>query len=491
MLDEEAFLRSLEEGDDHGFGLDHRPSLPELMAASRHRDPNIRHAAIAALLRVQSPDVLPLLLEWLHDSDLRVRRAAIWTAGKMRLEQAIPVLVEALHDPDENVRRSAAWALGELRDPRVVSILRTASQHDPDLYVRRAALSAAEAIENPAARRHKLRPVSARQPPTLARIILSSIALVLIGLLLLAGALQNQPLGSSLQPIGTQVISVEPIVTPQGTPKCGGPPVMLLMLIGVDSHSEDYAGASADIIRIARIDFVAPSVTLLAIPRDLWVEIPGLDKIGVSVNRVKTAYGYGSHYPELGGGANLLAQTLALNFGFQIEHYVAINFMAFAQGIDLSGGVDIYLPKPLTESGVQVFSDGWQHMDGATALRYARIRPDNSSDLERIDRQTRMLMAIREQIGHIDSLETLPTLIQILQTTSQTDLSPAQVSALLCLKRMLKTDDIHSISINPNALLSVMDEFGYERLLADTQAVRGLVRTFQAGESSLWQDSTH
>jgi len=64
--------------------------------------------------------------------------------------------------------------------------------------------------------------------------------------------------------------------SPQGEPVCGGPRLMYLLAAGVDSTDPQYLYGLSDVIRVVRIDFVTPKVTVLSLPRDLEVQIPDL-----------------------------------------------------------------------------------------------------------------------------------------------------------------------------------------------------------------------
>jgi len=287
----------------------------------------------------------------------------------------------------------------------------------------------------------------------------------------------------ALESSGTPV-DVQPMSAPASEPICGGPPVMMLLIVGSDAHSSDFATGFADVIRIARIDFVSRSVALLAVPRDLWVPIPGLEDYGIVNNRIKTAYTYGQRYATPGGGPSLLAQTLAFNFGLQIDHYTIISFAAFEEGIDANGGVELYLSEPFEASGGVSFPAGWQLLDGKAALSYARFRPDNSSDLGRIERQTQVIAAIRDKVAGPQSLASLPDLVSLLQDSVLTDLSPADVSTLMCIGRQIDSDDIEAITIEGEMVVSMTDQYGYERLLPDSDAIRRLVLAFTEGQLS-------
>ncbi|MBI4927414.1 MAG: hypothetical protein HY835_06595, partial [Anaerolineae bacterium] len=128
-------------------------------------------------------------------------------------------------------------------------------------------------------------------------------AFIVLGILLIivitAGAILipnwNKPLSVSMQlptrtptqpapvdatPTSAATLEATQAALPQATatqgPVCGGPPVMYVIAIGADNRDDTYLYGLADVIRIARIDFVKAKVTVLTMPRDLWVEIPDL-----------------------------------------------------------------------------------------------------------------------------------------------------------------------------------------------------------------------
>jgi LCP family protein required for cell wall assembly len=257
---------------------------------------------------------------------------------------------------------------------------------------------------------------------------------------------------------------------------------MNVLVMGLDSQG--YYAGFADVIRVARIDFTRPSIILLGIPRDLWVSIPGLAHVGINEDRLKMAYPYGNVKQVPGGGPSLMAQTLTFNMGLRVDRYAATDFATFESVIDEIGGIDIYLPEAVGNETTDppVFPAGWNHMDGAAALRFSRVRPENSSDLERMDRQNQVISAIRARLTSSDLLPRIPALVEQVRGSIATDLSPAELSALVCVAQQVPPDDMSIVRIDKPLVLSVTDEFGHERLLPDQDGIRDFVRAFNAGD---------
>jgi LCP family protein required for cell wall assembly len=333
-----------------------------------------------------------------------------------------------------------------------------------------------------------------RQRRRLERVLVIALSLIALAASIAAGWVWNRPLGPELmtQPPGDAAgqqaaIPDAPESSAEGAAQaqCGGPPVMFVMLVGNDSPRNDYNQGFADVIRLARIDFVQPSATLLAVPRDLWVVIPAAGDEDETANRIKTAYAYGNARLGTGGGPSLLAQALTLNFGAAVDHYVILNFAAFEEGIDAIGGVEIELTKPFdgSEVGLPFYEPGTYQFDGQTALLYARARPDNGSDLNRIERQTALIQAIQARVFSPQVLPSVPRMMRLMQDSFLTDLSPHEISALLCLGQRMSSEDIQTVTIPPD-LYTVEDyEDGFQVLLPHTQDLITYFARFQAGES--------
>ena len=234
--------------------------------------------------------------------------------------------------------------------------------------------------------------------------------------------------------------------------RCGTPPVITILAIGSDTRSEKYLYGLADAIRLVRIDTVTPKVTVLEFPRDLWVEIPDIsDNLnGQDHEKLNQAYLYGNpgfgYTDDPAQGPGLLARTLALNFGTQIDHYAAVNMHTFVKIVDAVGGIDVNLPETVdgrtaTDTNKRLlFSKGANHLDGTRALTLARIRIKGT--FARADNQNTVLCALRKKLANPSVIKNLPDLIKSFQGAVQTDLSPAQLSQLACIGTQLSPSNI-------------------------------------------------
>ncbi len=288
--------------------------------------------------------------------------------------------------------------------------------------------------------------------------------------------------------------SITPLPTTQPTPKplCGGPQVMTILGIGVDTSDEAYRYGLADVIRIARVDFVTPKVSVIAIPRDTWVEIPEIsDHYGITEGKINQSYFYGTqamgYFDGTGEGPGLMALTLEKNFGLYVDRYGAVNMLTLERIIDAVGGIDIYLPKDVdgTKQNLGYFSAGQRHFTGAEAIRYSRIRSQDS-DLHRIDRQTEVLYALQDKVLTFSILTRIPKIIASFKDSIVTDLTTKNISALTCLLPHITRDRLVYARL-PENLLTPKWEYDPQRGVetwtweADFVAIRQLMQHFQAG----------
>jgi LCP family protein required for cell wall assembly len=233
---------------------------------------------------------------------------------------------------------------------------------------------------------------------------------------------------------------------------CGSPPVMTILAVGTDARGNNYDYGLGDVIRLVRVDFVNPKVTVLEFPRDLWVEIPDIaDNIkGQDHEKLNQAYLYGNpgfgYTDDPAQGPGLMARTLTLNFGTNIDHYAAVNMRTFEKIVNAVGGIDINLPKAVDgrtvddQNGRLLFKAGQQHLDGPRSLMLARIRIHGT--FARADNQNRVLCALRAKLTSPKVVTKIPQLIQSFQGAIQTDMTPAQLGQLACLGTQLQPGNI-------------------------------------------------
>ncbi len=234
-----------------------------------------------------------------------------------------------------------------------------------------------------------------------------------------------------------------------------------VLIMGLDRRpDEGDIFTRTDTMIVATIDPQTKTAGILGIPRDTYVNIP--TKGGGSFqDRINTALEYGQtdNYP--GGGPQLAEDTIEKNFGIKIDHYVIIDFTAFKEVIDDLGGIDVdvpdYLDDPLysdTELPGDYFPlhfvPGMQHMDGRTALGYARSR-NTTSDLDRIERQQRVIFAVMDKMTS-PSFNVLSNALDLwhkYKNTIVTDISDFMIPGFAKLAIDIPQDQINALSLGP------------------------------------------
>jgi LCP family protein required for cell wall assembly len=194
-----------------------------------------------------------------------------------------------------------------------------------------------------------------------------------------------------------------------------------ILLLGLD-YRDWEAGLGAprsDSMILLSVDPLTKQVSMLSIPRDLWVEIPGFTH-----NRINTAYASGEGNRLPGGGPALAMRAAEALVGVPIQYYAVIDFSTFERMIDEIGGIDVLVMERIKIAPIgrlaQWLDPKAYHLDGAQALAYARVRKATGGDFGRAERQQQVAMAILDRVTGFDMIPTLvakaPTLYQELST---------------------------------------------------------------------------
>lgn len=189
-----------------------------------------------------------------------------------------------------------------------------------------------------------------------------------------------------------------------------------VMVLGVDTR-EVEGDQNADVIMVARIDFVTNEVRVVSIPRDLQVEIPGH-----GLSKINGAYNIGvKEDPDNNiAGVLMMRDTIEYNFGVPIHEFVLVDFEGFEEVIDAVGGITIDVPErieddayPTEDFGTTtlIIEEGKQEMDGDTALAYARTRHQDSDD----HRRERQMLVLRALLDKGQSLGSLTRVTQVIR----------------------------------------------------------------------------
>lgn len=285
----------------------------------------------------------------------------------------------------------------------------------------------------------------------------------------------------SLVPTKTLSPTLAPTLTP--TPQFSPTPLptvaaagdwLSILLIGLDS-TENLQVQNTDVIIVALVNKDTKQVSLLSVPRDLWVYIP---RHGWS--RINTAHklGYQDGYP--GEGPGLLRDTVAVNLGILVHHWARVDFAGFTKVIDELGGVDITVTCPVNldyraddPGDDQILEPGLHHMDGATALRYVRTRR-GVSDFERAGRQQQLLRALWAQRRNV-GLDNVLDLFSALTKSIDTDLGLREIPPLASVAVALEPQRIRSRYIGRAQTEDWVTDQGWQVLLPRTDQIQAVV----------------
>lgn len=216
--------------------------------------------------------------------------------------------------------------------------------------------------------------------------------------------------------------------------------VVNVVLLGSDQRPTG-GGHRTDVIMIASLNPQDGTATLISIPRDLYVYIPGF-----RVDRINTA--------DARGGPEWVKQTILYNLGIEIDHWVRVNFSGFVSTIDLLGGINVQVGEYVSDrcgDKTLTFSPGVHHMDGYTALCYVRMRKF-TSDFDRLRRQQEVVTAVFNRFLSLDGLSRVPELYSTVSSYVQTDVVLEDVLLLVPLAGKLAADTnrIDRYTLGPN-----------------------------------------
>lgn len=202
--------------------------------------------------------------------------------------------------------------------------------------------------------------------------------------------------------------------------------VVNILLVGQDTRGEQRQ--RSDSMIILSINKNTKQMTMVSVMRDLYVQIPGY-----SDNRINSAYAF--------GGFELLDATIEQNFGVVIDYNVEVNFNGFKDIVDKVGGIDVDLTEEEVEymnsakfvhtmnyKGKQNFKTGTNHLDGAQALCYARIRRVGD-DFARTQRQRTIIQTVYKKAKE-ESWTKLLGIYESVADDLTTDMDPLQLVSI-------------------------------------------------------------
>ncbi|HEX5430041.1 MAG TPA: LCP family protein [Patescibacteria group bacterium] len=241
---------------------------------------------------------------------------------------------------------------------------------------------------------------------------------------------------------------------------------VLLLGVGGEGHDGAYL---TDTMIVASINIKTNEVVLTSIPRDWVYQIPGH-----GLNKINAVYAFAQqdnpNDPNAAGEAVIAAAENIT--GFNIPYYAEIDFKGFVQAVDHVGGIDVTVDRTFSDStfpndfpydtkgylSTVTFNKGPQHMDGRTALIFARSRHGTNgegSDFARSERQKKVILAMKDKLLglNITNIATLNSLLSDFTSNFKTNLEPYELLRLADIAKNISGANVYSLSLEPQANL--------------------------------------
>ena len=236
-------------------------------------------------------------------------------------------------------------------------------------------------------------------------------------------------------------------------------------------HAGDDVSTNTDTIILVRIPNNGKSATAISIPRDSYVQAPGLGKTKINgvygqtkeAERVKLVESNVSDAAaesrSTQAGREALIKTVADLTGVTVDHYAEIGLLGFALITDAVGGVNVCLKDTVSEplSGAD-FPAGWQKLNGPQALSFVRQRHDlPRGDLDRVVRQQAVMAALAHQVISGKTLSS-PAAVDRLQQAIQRSVVLSDGWNVMDFVKQLQKLAAASVAF---ATIPVLDESGW------------------------------
>lgn len=193
-----------------------------------------------------------------------------------------------------------------------------------------------------------------------------------------------------------------------------------VLVMGVDKRparerTEETGGSRSDTLILTRVYPESGDIRMVSIPRDLLVRLSP-EREG----KINAAYSE--------GGRDLVVDVVENYTKTTVDHTVVVNFRGFKRIIDSMGGLRMEVEEGLP--GKYGLQSGTQTLDGPQALFYARYRGTEGGDLDRMDRQRKVIAALRSQMMQPGTLARLPGVVKTLDENIKSDLGFDQTLTL-------------------------------------------------------------
>lgn len=219
-----------------------------------------------------------------------------------------------------------------------------------------------------------------------------------------------------------------------------------ILVMGIDRVPNASPNTSAlfeghsDTMLLVRFNPDDKSISVLSIPRDTEVDIPDIGLTKINEANVK-------------GGAKLATKVVSKTLkNIPIDRYVRVSTGAFRELVDLLGGVDVFVSRPMSYMDkTQKFQidllQGWQTLNGEKAEEFSRFRDEQTGDLGRIQRQQVLIKAIRDRLNNPNIITRIPLMIHVMQKYVDTNLNFDEILTLTNLGLSVEREQVKMVML--------------------------------------------
>jgi LCP family protein required for cell wall assembly len=259
-----------------------------------------------------------------------------------------------------------------------------------------------------------------------------------------------------------------------------------VLFLGIDQRPGESTDCRTDTMILTSIDPKDMSVSILSIPRDLWISIPHHKH---PEGKINTAHYWGEIEDYPGGGPALAKKTVQRNFGVRVHYYARLNFTGFERIIDRIGGIYVDVPYVLDDPEYPNGSYGTehlhidagrQHFNGEMALKYARTRRGGGDgDFTRMKRQQQVMLAVRDRVLSLPNLPQLvvqlPQMYREMGDSLETDIPLELMFTLAKWAQQVESEDIQTATISREMTRDWKTPDGQAILIYDRDKARPIV----------------
>jgi len=238
-----------------------------------------------------------------------------------------------------------------------------------------------------------------------------------------------------------------------------------LLLLGSDNDQKFvFPDILTQVMMVIRVNPLAGSVTMVSIPRDSWVSVPGQ-----GMHKIDQAFFLGANaHHNFDDGVRLARATIEQDYGIAIDRYAWVGLDGFSSVINTLGGVDIDVTHPLVDDSYPddtgkgtskanpyavkrlYMPPGPQHLTGKQALEYVRSRhADLVGDIGRTHRQQEVLQSMKKKLDVANIFNHLSELFHDLTGKIYTDLSQSELISVANFARNLPAEAIQRLTLGP------------------------------------------